>query len=66
MGRRGARDVRGLGMSLPDHLLDEPDDTCMECGEPVKIYRWNRRLCRSCADELVDEYIDERMSEGKR
>lgn len=53
-------------MSLPDHLLDEPDDTCMECGEPVKIYRWNRRLCRSCADELVDEYIDERMSEGKR
>lgn len=38
-------------MSLPDYLLDEPDDQCEICGER-RLRGWS--LCAECAANLVD------------
>lgn len=49
-------------MSLPDYLLDEPDNQCENCH--AQSMR-GRRLCEECAADLEDMYADEKISEGK-
>ena len=45
-------------MSLPDYLLDPPDDSvCEECGDEP-ICRHSRHLCSGCFADLYDVWAD--------
>lgn len=45
-------------MSLPEYLLDPPDDSvCEQCGEEP-ICRHSKRLCAGCWADMLDEACD--------
>lgn len=49
-------------MSLPDYLLDEPDDQCTNChAQRMNGYR----LCVECLADLTDLYADEAIEDRK-
>jgi hypothetical protein len=52
-------------MSLPDYLLDDPEDrnTCGMCGGPLEMR--SPYLCRSCADAVADESADKSIQDRK-
>ena len=46
-------------MSLPDHLLDPPDDSiCEQCGEEP-ISRRSKHLCSGCIEIWMDVRAEE-------
>lgn len=49
-------------MSLPDYLLDEPDEQCECCGER-RLRGWT--LCEACAANLVDLDADAAIEDRK-
>lgn len=49
-------------MSLPDYLLDEPDDQCECCGAR-RLQGWT--LCEACAANLVDLDADAAIEDRK-
>lgn len=50
-------------MSLPDCLLDLPDEHVCECGLPVVK---GREVCAVCLADAQDVYADELITEGRR
>jgi hypothetical protein len=44
-------------VSLPDHLLEDDQQECEECGEPMKPSRF--LLCAPCRAYSVDLYAEE-------
>lgn len=49
-------------MSLPDYLIDIPDDQCERCGER-RLPGWT--LCAECAADLIDLMADEAIDNRK-
>ena len=49
-------------MSLPDYLLDEPDNQCENCHAQAEK---GRRLCAECLADLTDLYADEVIEDRK-
>jgi hypothetical protein len=50
-------------MSLPDDLLDLPDEAVCVCGNPA---REGLEVCTECFLDAVDMYADEEVSERRR
>ena len=49
-------------MSLPDYLLDEPDDQCENCHARALL---GYALCAECMADLRDLYADEAIDDRK-
>lgn len=53
-------------MSLPDHLLEDDDEReCPECGAIFLRCGGKGLICWGCAERYMDEYADEKISEGR-